>query len=97
MAALPVTTAHLRVQRQSFADQCLEGDVQAGGFNWQFSWFFDRGELSVEPSLEGTTPSPCGLAFEGVGTRPSQRPIQVILKDHERCDGVEITRRDAQA
>ena len=50
MAALPVTTAHLRVQRQSFADQCLEGDVQAGGFNWQFSWFFDRGELSVEPS-----------------------------------------------
>ena len=51
MAALPVTTAHLRVQRQSFADQCLEGDVRAGGFNWQLSWFFDRGELSVEPSL----------------------------------------------
>ena len=51
MAALPVTTAHLRVQRQSFVDQCVEGEVQAGGFNWQFSWFFDRGELSVEPSL----------------------------------------------
>ena len=51
MAALPVTTAHLRVQRQSLAAQCLEGDVRAGGFNWQFSWFFDRGELSVEPSL----------------------------------------------
>ena len=51
MAPLPVTTAHLRVHRQSFSEQCLEGEVQAGGFLWQFQWFFNRGELSVEPSL----------------------------------------------
>ena len=51
MTALPATTAHLRVLRQCFLDQCLEGEVAAGGFQWQFSWFFDRGELTVEPSL----------------------------------------------
>ena len=51
MTALPATTAHLRVLRQCFLDQCLEGEVAAGGFQWQFSWFFNRGELTVEPSL----------------------------------------------
>ena len=51
MTPLPVTTAHLRVLRQSFQDQCLEGEVNAGGFAWQFSWSFDQGELTVEPSL----------------------------------------------
>ena len=51
MAPLPVTTAHLRVHQHSFRDQCLQGEVQAGGFTWTFHWFFDRGELSVEPSL----------------------------------------------
>jgi hypothetical protein len=39
------------VHHQSFRDQCLEGEVQAGGFTWTFHWFFDPGELSVEPSL----------------------------------------------
>ena len=51
MARLPSTTAHLRVHHQSFSDQCLQGEVQAGGFIWEFQWFFKRGELSVEPSL----------------------------------------------
>ena len=51
MTPLPATTAHLRVLRQSFHDKCLEGEVSAGGFAWQFSWAFDRGELTVEPSL----------------------------------------------
>ena len=51
MAALPATTAHLRVLRQCFQDQCVEGDVAAGGFQWQFYWAFDRGDLTVEPSL----------------------------------------------
>ena len=51
MARLPATTAHLRVLHQSFRDQCLQGEVQAGGFIWEFKWFFDRGELCVEPSL----------------------------------------------
>lgn len=51
MSRLPATTARLRVLRQSFQPCLLEGEVSAGGFQWQFRWAFDRGELSVEPSL----------------------------------------------
>jgi hypothetical protein len=51
MARLPATTAHLRVLRQSFSRQVLEGEVAAGNFRWEFRWHFDRGELVVEPSL----------------------------------------------
>jgi len=51
MSTLPRTTAHLRILRQSFIEQCLDGEISAGGFNWQFSWSFDKGELKVEPSL----------------------------------------------
>ncbi len=51
MSRLPTTEAHLRVLRQSFSEQSLNGEVSAGGFEWQFTWAFGRGELSVEPSL----------------------------------------------
>ncbi|TVS04958.1 MAG: DUF3146 family protein [Cyanobium sp. PLM2.Bin73] len=51
MARLPATTAQLRVLHQSFSNRLLEGEVSAGGFRWTFCWAFDRGELSVEPSL----------------------------------------------
>ena len=51
MPALPATTAQLRGLRQCFQAKCVEGEVSAGGFEWQFSWAFDRGELVVEPSL----------------------------------------------
>ena len=51
MSRLPTTTARLRVLRQSFSPCLLEGEVSAGGFQWSFCWAFDRGELSVEPSL----------------------------------------------
>ena len=51
MSRLPTTTAHLRVTRQSFAENCLNGEVSAGDFEWQFTWAFGRGELCVEPSL----------------------------------------------
>ncbi len=51
MSPLPATTAHVRVHRQSFSEKCLDGEVSAGGFDWEFRWAFDRGELSVEPSL----------------------------------------------
>ena len=51
MSRLPTTTARLRVLRQSFSPCRLEGEVSAGGFQWSFCWAFDRGELSVEPSL----------------------------------------------
>ena len=51
MSRLPTTTAQLRVLRQSSSQRVLEGEVSAGGFEWTFAWFFDRGELQVEPSL----------------------------------------------
>ena len=51
MSRLPATTAQLRVLHQSFSRRLVEGEVVAGGFHWTFSWFFDRGELLVEPSL----------------------------------------------
>ncbi len=51
MSRLPSTTAQLRVFRQSFQPCRLEGEVTAGGFHWTFSWAFDRGELTIEPSL----------------------------------------------
>ena len=51
VSRLPATTAHLRVLRQSFSACLLEGEVTAAGFQWTFRWAFDRGELTVEPSL----------------------------------------------
>ncbi len=51
ISKLPTTKAHLRVLRQSFAEQWIDGEVSAGGFEWQFTWSFRRGELSVQPSL----------------------------------------------
>ena len=51
MSKLPSTNAHLRISRQSFTKQCLDGEVSAGGFNWQFTWTFGKGELILEPSL----------------------------------------------
>ncbi len=51
MDKLPKTTAHVKVLNQNFNDQCINGEVSAGGFEWQFSWAFGKGELNVEPSL----------------------------------------------
>ena len=51
MKSLPKTTAHLRVLHQNFSEQFLNGEVSAGGFEWQFTWAFSQGKLTVEPSL----------------------------------------------
>ncbi len=51
LSRLPTTTDQLRFLQQSFNQRQMEGEVSAGGFQWTFSWFFDRGELLVEPSL----------------------------------------------
>ena len=51
MGSLPVTTAYLRVNRQSFSEQCLDGEIYAGNFEWKFTWAFGQGTLTVEPSL----------------------------------------------
>ena len=51
MSNLPITKAYLRINRQSFPDQCIAGEVSAGEFHWTFDWKFGAGELIVEPSL----------------------------------------------
>tara|TARA_Y100001970_G_scaffold216343_1_gene264794 strand:- start:68 stop:325 length:258 start_codon:yes stop_codon:yes gene_type:complete len=51
MGKLPTTTAHLKINRKSFSDKCLEGEVFAGDFVWEFSWCFQKGVLNLEPSL----------------------------------------------
>ena len=47
----PATTAHIKINRQSFARKSIEGEVSAGGFNWQFNWQFSNDQLLVEPPL----------------------------------------------
>ena len=51
MSPLPHTTAHIRVFKQSFSEKSIDGEVEAGGFQWKFRWGFEKGELSVEPPL----------------------------------------------
>ena len=51
MNHLPATKAHLRIFRQSFTKQFINGEVSAGEFDWEFTWFFGKGELIIEPSL----------------------------------------------
>ncbi len=51
MSKKPLTKAHLTVHCQSFATQCVEGEITAGDFVWQFTWAFGKGELRIEPSL----------------------------------------------
>ncbi len=51
MSKLPATKAHLRIYHNNFREQFIDGEISAGGFQWQFSWIFGRGELIIEPSL----------------------------------------------
>ena len=45
------TTAYLRLNSQNFYHKTMSGEVSAGDFIWEFIWKFDKGELSVQPSL----------------------------------------------
>ena len=51
MKKKPTTTANIRILKQSFATKSIEGEVSAGGFNWQFNWQFSNGQLLLEPPL----------------------------------------------
>ncbi|MGB7443083.1 MAG: DUF3146 family protein [Coleofasciculaceae cyanobacterium] len=48
---LPETTAYVRVTKHSWQHGFLEGEVQAAEYEWQFKWCFQKGHLSVKPSL----------------------------------------------
>jgi len=51
MSSLPSTNARIRVLHKSFSKQILDGEISAGGYEWQFTWKFGKGELVIEPSL----------------------------------------------
>ncbi len=47
----PQTIAHVRITSHSWQQGKIEGEVIANQFEWQFQWWFTKGELSVQPSL----------------------------------------------
>ncbi len=51
MKKKPCTIAHIKIYSQNFATQSIQGEVSAGGFNWQFNWQFNIGRLDIEPPL----------------------------------------------
>jgi len=58
---MPQTKAHLRVTAHSWPEGFMAGEVQAGGYEWQFQWHFRGGKLRVQPSLGRS------LIFEPLG------------------------------
>lgn len=48
---LPETTAYVRITQHSWQQGKMEGEVQAGTYQWRFQWHFRRGQLCVHPSL----------------------------------------------
>jgi hypothetical protein len=47
---LPNTLVQVRILRFSLADSCLEGELQAGLYQWTFRWRFRDGGLMVHPT-----------------------------------------------
>ena len=47
----PLTIAYLQIHKQCFNQKKVEGIVRAGGFEWNFIWAFNQGQLFVEPPL----------------------------------------------
>ena len=56
MGSLPATTANLRILHKSFSQQFIDGEISAGGYEWEFRWQFGNGELTArhEGTLSGT-------------------------------------------
>ncbi len=48
---LPETTVRVRVIQQSWQEGVLAGEAIAANYQWQFQWWFARGQLLVQPSL----------------------------------------------
>ncbi len=48
---LPNTIAYVRITQQSWPQGKLAGEVKAEQYEWQFQWYFRRGQLFVQPSL----------------------------------------------
>tara|TARA_B100000941_G_scaffold640_1_gene374 strand:+ start:571 stop:828 length:258 start_codon:yes stop_codon:yes gene_type:complete len=51
MQPKPETTANVSVKEYCFSKKHIKGVVEASQFKWTFTWFFNKGELSVNPPL----------------------------------------------
>ena len=47
----PETTANVSVKEYCFSKKHIKGVVEASQFKWTFTWFFNKGVLSVNPPL----------------------------------------------
>ena len=51
MRPKPETIANVSVQEYCFSKKQIKGFVEASQFKWSFTWFFNKGLLSVKPPL----------------------------------------------
>ena len=51
MRSKPETTVNLSVKEYSFSKKQITGIVEASQFKWTFTWSFNKGLLTVNPSL----------------------------------------------
>lgn len=49
--ALPETIAQVRITNQSWHTGKIQGEIEAGSYQWQFEWQFLEGKLSLKPTL----------------------------------------------
>ncbi len=47
----PSTIAYITIDQQCFSQKHVKGKVNAGDFEWSFTWAFSKGELHLEPPL----------------------------------------------
>ena len=51
MRAKPETIAIVSIKEYCFSKKQIKGVVEASQFKWTFTWFFNKGLLSVDPPL----------------------------------------------
>ena len=51
MPPKPETIAKINIQEYCFSKKQIKGIVEASQFKWNFTWFFNRGSLLVNPPL----------------------------------------------
>tara|TARA_B100000212_G_scaffold315432_1_gene269632 strand:+ start:135 stop:392 length:258 start_codon:yes stop_codon:yes gene_type:complete len=51
MKPRPETTIHVNIKEYNFKTRELRGFVEASDFQWNFTWYFAKGKLFVNPPL----------------------------------------------
>ncbi len=48
---IPQTTAQVKITCQCWQEGKIQGEVNAGSYQWDFEWRFRQGKLLVKPTL----------------------------------------------